>query len=188
MTFRVKVKAKINGMGDYCAAAQYALERHGQQDHGCLKISDHLSDVADNVRKHYDPNVNIRDFEHVHAAAWLHDIIEDTDTTHDDIADFFGEAVADMVERLTDKAGRNRMERHLHTYHMIRSDNDALLIKLCDRRHNQARSLKHGEHWLAMYLKEYTYFKFALWTPHKFVKLWNELDQQFEDMQRKLSW
>lgn len=184
MTFKVKLKAKI----EYSAAGAFALERHGRQDHGCLKIEDHLKDVVDNVRKHYDPHVNMRDPEEVIAAAWLHDIIEDTDTSLEEIADKFGDNVEEMVSLLTDKHGRNRMERHLRTYHMIRRDPDALLIKLCDRRHNQARSIKHGEHWLAMYAKEYTYFKFALWTPHKFVPLWDELDAQYEEMQRKLSW
>ena len=65
---------------DYSAASAFALERHGEQDHGCLKIGDHLSDVAENVRKHYDPYVNMSDPEPVIAAAWLHDILEDTQT------------------------------------------------------------------------------------------------------------
>ena len=182
--FQVKVRTKNFN----CAAEAFALERHGQQDHGCLKIEDHLRDVVANVRKHYDPHVNICDPEEVIAAAWLHDIIEDTDTDLDDIEPVFGARVGHIVALLTDKQGRNRMERHLYTYHMIRTDPDALLIKLCDRRHNQARSIQHGEHWMAMYLKEYTYFKFALWTPHKFTRLWDELDRQYEEMQEKLSW
>lgn len=184
MTFKVKVKPKSFD----CAAEAFALQRHGKQAHGSLKIGDHLRDVVDNVRKHYDPHVNYSDPEEVIAAAWMHDIIEDTDTDLDDIEPMFGERVGTIVGLLTDKQGRNRLERHLYTYHMIRTDPDALLIKLCDRRHNQARSIKHGEHWLAMYLKEFTYFKFALWTPHKFVALWDELDAQFEEMQRMTSW
>jgi hypothetical protein len=39
-----------------------------------------------------------------------------------------------------------------------------------------------------MYLKEYIYFKFALWEPNEFVELWEELDQQYEEMNRKMSW
>jgi hypothetical protein len=71
---------------------------------------------------------------------------------------------------------------------MIRQDPDATLIKLCDRRHNQARSIKHGEHYAAMYEREYIYFKFALWKPGQFVALWDELDQQYEEMKQKMSW
>lgn len=170
------------------AAGAFALERHGKQDHGSLKIGDHLKDVAENALRHYDPHVNLRDPEEIVAGAWLHDIMEDTQTGFDEIEEMFGTSVAELVESLTDKMGKNRVERHLHTYHIIRRDPDATLIKLADRRHNQERSINHGEHWMAMYLKEYTYFKFALWTPHRFKKLWEELDEQYEEMQRKLSW
>lgn len=183
MTFKVKLRHKVDN-----AAAAFALERHGSQDHGCLKIGDHLADVAENVRKHYDPRVNILEPEQVISAAWLHDILEDTPTALEEIEEMFGAGVANMVTLLTDKHGRNRLERHLKTYHAIRTDPDATLIKLCDRRHNQDRSLKHGEHWMVMYEREYNYFKFALWTPHKFKKLWEELDWQNEEMKKKLTW
>jgi (p)ppGpp synthase/HD superfamily hydrolase len=173
---------------DYSEAGAFALERHGEQDHGCLKIGDHLADVAENVHKHYDPYVNISDHDQVIAAAWLHDILEDTKTKRHEIADHFGYRVFTIVNALTDKEGKNRIERHLHTYHLIRRSPDATLIKLCDRRHNQERSIKHGEHWMAMYLKEFIYFKFALWQPNEFVELWEELDQQYEEMKRKMSW
>lgn len=183
MTFQVKLRQKAEN-----AAAAFAIERHGAQDHGCLKISDHLADVAWNARQHYDPHVNILEPEQIIAAAWLHDIIEDTPTTLEEIEDVFGHQVGDVVNLLTDKNGRNRLERHLRTYHAIRTDPDATLIKLCDRRHNQDRSLKHGEHWMVMYEREYNYFKFALWTPHKFKKLWEELDWQNDEMKKKLTW
>ncbi len=171
-----------------CAAGAFALERHGIQPHGSLTIAYHLQNVADHVRTHYDPRLNLRDFEEVHAAAWLHDILEDTETDYEEIEKRFGESVADLVETLTDKQGRNRLERHLRTYHYIRRDADAVLIKLCDRRHNQERSIQHGEHWMAMYMKEFNYFKFALWEPHKFKALWDELDAQHEEMKRKMAW
>lgn len=183
MTFKVKIRQKIDS-----AAQAFALERHGAQDHGCLKIGDHLADVAANTRKHYDPRVNILDPENVIAAAWLHDILEDTPTNLEELEDMFGYQTANIVNLLTDKSGRNRLERHLRTYHAIRTDPDATLVKLCDRRHNQDRSLKHGEHWMVMYEREYNYFKFALWTPHKFKELWAELDWQHEEMKRKLTW
>lgn len=185
MTFKVKVKHKLPVPLN---ARDFAIERHGDQDHGCLKIADHLANVHEHVVMHYDPDVNIGTLEEVASAAWLHDIIEDTDTCPDEIYERFGQRVGEITDIITDKAGKNRLERHLRTYHMIRRDPDALLIKLCDRRHNQERSLAHGEHWLAMYLKEYTYFKFALWDPGRFRRLWSELDEQHEQMKKKMSW
>lgn len=183
MTFQVRLRQKVDN-----AAAAFAIERHGAQDHGCLKIEVHLADVAWNARMHYDPHVNILEPEQIIAAAWLHDIIEDTPTIIDEVEQRFGASIGNVVNLLTDKDGRNRLERHLRTYHAIRTDPDATLIKLCDRRHNQDRSLKHGEHWMVMYQREYNYFKFALWTPHKFKKLWEELDWQYEEMTKKLTW
>jgi (p)ppGpp synthase/HD superfamily hydrolase len=173
---------------DYSAAMAFALERHGQQDHGCLKIGDHLKDVVEHVQKHYDDVLNYSPIDRVVAAAWLHDVVEDTTTSEEEITERFGWDVGSIVYCLTDKEGKNRMERHLHTYHLIRRNPDATLVKLCDRRHNQARSIEHGERWMSMYLKEYIYFKFALWEPNEFVELWEELDQQYEEMNRKMSW
>ena len=170
------------------AAEAFVLERHGKQDHGSLKIEYHLRDVVSNVRSHYDYRVNVLGPSVVIAAAWLHDVAEDTPTSLAEIEGVFGSNVSSLVALLTDKPGANRLERHLHTYHLIRDNIDAKLIKLCDRRHNHARSIAHGEHYMAMYLKEYTYFKFALWQPNQFRELWNELDSQYERMQERLSW
>lgn len=183
MTFRVKVRQKTGSL-----AEAFALERHGDQDHGCLKISEHLRDVAATVAKHYDPNFNISPLEDVVAAAYGHDLYEDTNTTPEEVRELFGDRIEELIELLTDKSGRNRLERHLKTYHAIRRDPDATLIKLADRRHNQQRSIANGEHWMRMYEKEFLYFKFALWTPGKFAKLWDELDGQYDQMKKKMTW
>jgi (p)ppGpp synthase/HD superfamily hydrolase len=182
--FKVKVRAKNLD----CAAQAFALERHGSQDHGCLKIGDHLRDVAANVRIHYDPHINLSDLEEIIAAAWCHDLAEDTATTSDDICQMFGERVGNLVELLTDKSGRNRLERHLRTYHAIRKDPDAILIKLADRRHNHERSILHGERFAVMYRDEYLRFKFAFYQPGQFVDLWSELDDQYKKLEDLLTW
>jgi (p)ppGpp synthase/HD superfamily hydrolase len=165
------------------SAFDFAMERHGNQEHGCLSIKDHLIDVGSHVLRHYDPNVNVCSPWQIVQAAYLHDTIEDTGTTIDEIEAIFGWSVAWIVNLVTDKDGKNRMERHLRTYHMIRTDPDAVLVKLCDRRHNHARSLTYNEKkYTKMYADEYIYFKFALYKPGQFVKLWEELDDQYEKM------
>ena len=169
-------------------AQKFALQRHGNQRHGSLHIKDHLEDVAQNVATHYNDYICNRDMDDVVAAAYLHDVMEDTKTTLDELEAQFPETVTSLVTLLTDKHGRSRIERHLRTYHAIRQDNDALLIKLCDRRHNHARSLKHGEHWAAMYYREFLYFKFALYNPGQFPKLWKELDDQYKQLEGMLTW
>jgi (p)ppGpp synthase/HD superfamily hydrolase len=169
-------------------ASVFALERHGKQPHGSLCIEDHLRAVVGTVRRHYDPHVNISELGVVSEAAWLHDVCEDTSTTSDEIEERFGERIGELVELLTDKKGKNRVERHLRTYPMIRRDPDAILIKLADRRHNQARSIEYGERWALMYYREYLYFKFALYNPGQFMSLWNELDTQYKQLEDLLTW
>lgn len=172
-------------------AKTFALNRHGNQDHGSLKIKDHLSDVVKNVRIHFhdrDLDGNRLTLAETEAAAWMHDVLEDTKTTYNEILENFGPEIAAVVAALTDAEGSNRIERHLHTYYRIRESSTATLIKLCDRRHNHERSIKYGEHWMAMYLKEYNYFKFALWQPNMYEALWAELDDQYQEMNNKMSW
>jgi (p)ppGpp synthase/HD superfamily hydrolase len=165
-------------------AITFARAHHGTQAHGSLDIMDHLADVTVNVAKHYpgDPEYKLD----VLVAATLHDVLEDTDVGIDVVAREFGLDVAHLVNLLTDKPGNNRYERHLRTYWLIRSHPDAVLIKLCDRRHNHARSLEYGEKkYGVMYANEFRYFKMALWLPGEFVELWAELDTQYDALVAK---
>ena len=172
-------------------AKEFALKHHGEQDHGCLKIGTHLADVARHAGLHSgnDPVVM--------AAAWLHDVVEDTKVTRERLENaMFKEGlqahdiydVIRIVKAVTDKPGKGRKERHLNTYWSIRENEDALLVKLCDRRHNHERSIKHGEIYAAMYAKEYDYFKFALWKPRQYPELWSELDKQNKKLQEIVGW
>lgn len=183
MTFKVKTRLKV-GSAEAKAEA-FALKAHGDQPHGCLKIEDHLRDVVKHVKLHYCED-NWAMLDDVAAAAWLHDSCEDAGITIEDIDREFNGFVADIVELVTDKKGANRYERHLRTYHALRGSPDALLVKLCDRRHNHERSIANGEHWAAMYHSEYLYFKMALYRPHQFVNLWKELDSQYAQMNEML--
>lgn len=107
------------------------------------------------------------------AAAYLHDVIEDTDATYEEIVLLFGEEVADIVSRLTDKPGKNRLERHLNTYYILRRNPSAVKVKLADRISNMERSI--GNTYAKVYMKEYTAFKFALYDGNN-LDMWNELD------------
>ena len=172
-------------------AKEFALKHHGEQDHGCLKIGAHLADVVKHSALHSDNDPVVM------AAAWLHDVVEDTKVTKERLENaMFKEGlpahdiyeVLNIVKAVTDKPGKGRKERHLNTYWSIRENEDALLVKLCDRRHNHERSIKHGEIYAAMYAKEYDYFKFALWKPRQYTALWAELDKQNKRLQEIVGW
>lgn len=74
-------------------------------------------------------------------AALLHDVVEDTDYTVDDICQHFGEDVAYLVQVLTKNTDGNykvskQIDNFKHMLDSINYDIRALLIKLSDRMHN----------------------------------------------------
>jgi guanosine-3',5'-bis(diphosphate) 3'-pyrophosphohydrolase len=75
--------------------------------------------------------------------ALLHDVVEDTSATRDDIADMFGEEIAVLVEgvtklsRLELQAEHTRQAENLRKFILaISRDVRVLLVKLADRLHN----------------------------------------------------
>ncbi len=70
-------------------------------------------------------------------AALLHDTVEDTDTTLDEIRDTFGTAVTDVVREVTDdKSLPKAMRKQLQIQHSGSASEPAKLIKLVDKIHN----------------------------------------------------
>lgn len=84
---------------------------------------------------------------HVIAAAWLHDTIEDTNTTYEDLYQIFGKRVADLVWELTSpskqhpqlsREDRKAMDRE----HISRCSEHARIVKLADRIDNVESLMK----------------------------------------------
>ncbi len=80
------------------------------------------------------------------AATLMHDLIEDTTTDYDDIADRFGELVADLVAAMTKNATLPEARREPdYDAQLARADWRARLIKLADAFDNLSDSIASPE-------------------------------------------
>ena len=82
-------------------------------------------------------------------AALLHDTIEDTETTADELGEAFGERVRDIVVEVTDDKSLPKEERkRLQVVHAPLSSREAKLVKLADKICN-LRDVVHSppKHW-----------------------------------------
>lgn len=155
---------------------EYARDKHAGMKYDNKDFFDtHVRNVVD-VLQDFNPT------EAEVCAAYLHDVIEDTTATYEEIVLLFGEEIADIVSRVTDKPGKNRLERHLNTYYILRRNTSAIKVKLADRLSNMTRSL--GLSYADMYQKEYTAFKFALYDG-KHLDIWKKLDDLYEQIKGK---
>jgi hypothetical protein len=111
----------------------------------------HLSAVANIV-------ASVTTDEEMIAAAWLHDVVEDTPATLYNIEKEFGKGVAELVENLTDisKPGDgNRLQRKtIDKQHISRASQRAKTIKLADLIDNAIDICKHDFEFAQLYLQE----------------------------------
>jgi guanosine-3',5'-bis(diphosphate) 3'-pyrophosphohydrolase len=71
------------------------------------------------------------------AAALLHDVLEDTPTTYEELREAFGAEVADLVVELTDDKTLSQAERkRLEILHAKTASERAKQIKIADKREN----------------------------------------------------
>lgn len=147
----------MNGKPDPVRARRYAELRHAGQTYADeAPYSVHLEAVVGVLgRFGYFDNVIV-------CAAWLHDAIEDTGTSYNDVRDRFGEEVAELVYAVTSELGRNRKERNAKTYpKLIGAGQLALTLKLADRIANVEYGMANGGK-NDMYAKEFSGFEEAL--------------------------
>lgn len=148
----------------------FASVKHSSQKYGSLPYTHHLSAVEQVLRRFTVTDENLL------TAAWLHDVLEDTDTKAKEITELFGPAVATLVIAVTNEPGENRKVRAALTYPKIRAVVGATCLKLADRIAN----VENGGSQVNMYKKEYEDFKRALYTTGEYEDMWKHLDSLME--------
>lgn len=136
-------------------AAAFAVHAHGSQRYGTDPYSTHLEAVRTVL---YDFSLA----GDLATAAWLHDTLEDTATTREEISALFGEDVAALVEAVTGR-GVNRRARIADAYAKIEAMPEALYLKLADRIANVEASARRKPDLLAMYKREQEGFEAMIW-------------------------
>jgi (p)ppGpp synthase/HD superfamily hydrolase len=107
----------------------FAKERHSStiRKGGMIPHYEHLAGVVTRLK-----NLGITD-EEVLSSAWLHDIIDDTETSFDELDQRFGSKVAVMVLSISkDKSLPRTKQEEQYVKQLKESTFDAKLIKLCD--------------------------------------------------------
>ncbi|CAJ7235100.1 metal dependent phosphohydrolase [Burkholderia pseudomallei] len=119
-------------MNKLVAAIAFAADKHRNQrrkDHEASPYINHPIALADVLAN----EAGVED-ERVLLAAILHDTIEDTETTEQELVRLFGQEVADIVMEVTDDKALPKSERkRLQIEHAPHISRRAKLVKLADK-------------------------------------------------------
>jgi (p)ppGpp synthase/HD superfamily hydrolase len=153
-------------------ARDFAVTAHASQRYGDHPYVYHLDCVAA-VLKPYSETTQI--------VGYLHDVVEDTDTTLEEILVAFGWPVSCLVGVVTDVPAPTRKERTVLTNEKLSGIRDirhlpALIVKAADRLANIQESAKGREgSKLRMYRKEHEAFFRAAFRSGLCDEMWREM-------------
>lgn len=167
-------------------AIQIADLHHAEQKWGIFPYIIHLDRVVQTLIQH-----GFTTPKYI-AAGWLHDVLEDTDLTEDDLLKEFPTEVVDIVVAVSDPPGLTRRHAKPLVNHQIQQHYyppAAIPVKVANRLVNVsgAIQIKRDDDLLQMYAKEHQDFRLAV-----FLGLsWGVLhDHEFDgvaEMMRKLN-
>lgn len=118
-------------MSDIVKRAEiFARVKHLQQkdDNGQDYFTNHITKVVEMLR------VVTNDSE-ILAAGYLHDIIEDTDTSYPELCFLFGDKIADLVMEVTHEGKKDEQGYYFPRLH----SKEGIILKFADRLSNISR-------------------------------------------------
>jgi len=134
-------------------AISYAVQAHMGQDRKYSKIPyiAHPINVMQIVR-------SVTDDEAILTAAVLHDVVEDTSTTIEEIYSEFGDRVGNLVADLTDVSkpedGNRAYRKTLDREHTAAAHADAKTVKLADLIHNAESIIASDPNFAITFMRE----------------------------------
>lgn len=134
----------------------YAIRRHGLQQYGDLPYSFHLAMVETCLLES-----NFTEY-HYQAAAWLHDICEDTNTTLEEVVNAYGGPTGSIVWACTGE-GKDRKACNASIYKKLTKYPSAAPVKVADRICNMMTATGEARRGdtkkITMYLNEWEEFR-----------------------------
>jgi len=100
----------------------------------------------------------VTDDEDVISAALLHDVVEDTPVTLEEIRDKFGQRIASLVEMVTDISkpadGNRKIRKDIDREHLAKASAEGQTIKLADLIDNSGSIIDCDPNFAKVYMKE----------------------------------
>ncbi len=154
-------------------ARAFAVRAHGAQMYGDKPYVFHLDQVVE-LLKSYGEEAQI--------VGYLHDSVEDTPVTVNEVANHFGQFVADCVDLVSDSPGPDRKSRKAKTYARLAKVHGkhelALIVKAADRLANVRSCVAENNHkLLVVYKQEQPVFFRTAHRPGLCDEFWSELRQ-----------
>lgn len=118
------------------AAREFAIQKHGSQMYGQHPYVYHLDQVAEKVGEMFRHGSRSNK-DTLNKVAYLHDVLEDTDTVHQELEELYGTTVADAVLLLTKCSGLS----YEHYISKLKKNYYALSVKIADTRCNLKQSI-----------------------------------------------
>lgn len=165
-------------------AIVFASHKHCNQRRKDSKNSPYINHPLSVMNRLIQANVFNRD---TLTAAVLHDTIEDTNTTNDEIVQMFGQNVANIVlECSDDKSLPKEVRKQKQIEHAEHVSTEAKLVKLVDKLDNLEDLLNNPPTgWSDKEINGYAYWCYAV---HQKIKGINEiLDDQFCELFEKFN-
>ncbi len=155
----------------------YAIEVHGSQRYGTRPYSFHLDAVAELLAPFG---------EQAQIIGYLHDVVEDTAITLEEIENEFGSFVASNVALVSDEPGDTRKVRKAKTYEKLAQVSGpttmALVVKAADRLANvRACIAGRNQRLWKTYKDEHPAFHDAAFRPGLCDPFWLEMNELLEN-------
>lgn len=189
--FAIQLKAQ------HKAVIRYSHQKHvaeNQQEYAGESYTKHLNNVKSVLREFgFGPKDSIEGLI-LGSAALIHDVIEDTDATYEEIEELFSSQVARIVLGVTklngsdkDQVGLSPEDILRNTYRRTRTDRLSVTLKLADRISNVRQGLAdlflNLPTKVSKYMLEHKVFKEVLYRGEEtqLQPMWNELDRLLSD-------